>query len=134
MKEVIIEQIANFVQMDPEQTVKLCDQWFESDYNSIARALKDRKDLAFAFLSTVLKQNEERIVFECENSGPVAGYRPSQKFIDLLLHFVEILCHKKYRAKIVEYVSRSYFPIDESLKICLEKGALEASAVLHKRN
>lgn len=55
-------------------------------------------------------------------------------YIDLLLSFVEILCLKKYRSKIVDYVSRSYFPIDESLRICEEKGALEASAVLYKRN
>ena len=47
---------------------------------------------------------------------------------------MEILCHKKYRNLIVDFVSRSYFPIDESLKICEEKGALEASAVLCKRN
>ena len=79
----------------------------------------------------MLAQNEERIISECEDSGQ---NRPSQKFIDLMLHFVEILCHKKYRGKIVEFVSRNYFPIDESLKICEEKGALEASAVLCKRN
>lgn len=64
----------------------------------------------------------------------MTGYRPSQMYIDLLLSFVEILCLKKYRSKIVDYVSRSYFPIDESLRICEEKGALEASAVLYKRN
>ena len=47
---------------------------------------------------------------------------------------MEILCSKKYKSKIVDFVSRSYFPIDESLKICEEKGADEASAVLYKRN
>lgn len=31
-------------------------------------------------------------------------------------------------------MSRSYFPIQESLKICLEKNAREASAVLYRRN
>ena len=44
--------------MDPVQTVKLCDQWFESDYNSIARELKEQKDLSYNFLTTVLSQNE----------------------------------------------------------------------------
>ena len=116
------------------QTVKLCDQWFDSDYNSLAKELKDQKDLAFNFLHTVLQKNEQHIINECENSGTMTGYRPSQKYIDLLLHFVDILCSKKYRSKIVDFVSRSYFPIDESLKICEEKGAMEASAVLYKRN
>ena len=55
MKELIQLHIADFVQMDPEQTVKLCDQWFDSDYNSIARALKDQKDLSYNFLNTVLQ-------------------------------------------------------------------------------
>ena len=64
----------------------------------------------------------------------MTGYKPSQKYIELLLHFVEILCHKKYKSKIVEFVSRSYFPIDESLQICEQKKALEASAVLYRRN
>ena len=100
----------------------------------MANSLKDQKDLAFNFLNTVLQQNEHKIINECENSGTITGYRPSHKFIELLLHFVEILCHKKYRSKIVEFVSRSYFPIDESLKICEEKDAKEASAVLYKRN
>ena len=64
----------------------------------------------------------------------MTGYRPSKKYVDLILIFVETLCHKRYRSKIVEYVSRQYFPIEESLKICEAKGALEASAVLYKRN
>ena len=62
------------------------------------------------------------------------GYRPSEKFNELLLIFVDILCQKRHRNKIVDFVSRSYFPINESLKICEEKGALEASAVLYKRS
>ena len=52
------------------------------------------------------------------------------KFIPILLIFVELLCEKKFRPKIVEFVSRNYFPVDQCLKICEEKGALEASAVL----
>ena len=57
----------------------------------------------------------------------------SKKYSDLLLHFVEILCEKKFKNQIVEFVGRNYFPIDESLVICESKGALEASAVLYKR-
>ena len=72
---------------------------------------------------------------EYDNSVISSAMRigPSIKFSNLLLHFVEILCERKFRTKIVEYVSRSYFPIEECLKICEEKGALEASAVLYKR-
>ena len=41
MKELIKEKIGDFVQMDPKQAVILCDQWFDSDYNTIASLLKD---------------------------------------------------------------------------------------------
>ena len=41
MKELIQQHIADFVQMDPVQSVKICDQWFDSDYNLIARELKE---------------------------------------------------------------------------------------------
>ena len=57
----------------------------------------------------------------------------SKKFSDLLLQFVEILCEKKYKNHLVDFVGRNYFPIDESLAICESKHALEASAVLYKR-
>ena len=135
MKELIFKQIADFVLMDPVQAVKLCDMWFEGDYESIAKALKGQKELCFNFLNTVITQNEEKIVEEYEDSVISSAIRigPGAKFANLLLHFVEILCEKKFRSKIVEYVSKSYFPIQESLNICNEKGALEASAVLYKR-
>ena len=58
MKDLIFDHISDFVDMDPVQTVKLCDQWFDGDYNSVARALKEQKDLSFSFLNTVLQQNE----------------------------------------------------------------------------
>ena len=38
-----------------------------------------------------------------------------QKWTKLLLRLVELLCEKKFRARITEYVSREYFPIDETL-------------------
>ena len=134
MKELIFTHSSDFVSMDPLQTVKLCDQWFNSDYSKVARALKDTKELCYSFATTVLEQKEQEIIYECEHSDAVTGYRPSKKYVDLILIFVETLCHKRYRSKIVEYVSRQYFPIEESLKICEAKGALEASAILYKRN
>ena len=97
-------------------------------------SLKDQKDHAFNFLSTVLALNEEKIIHECENSKSITVYRPSQKYLELLLKFVEVLCHRKFRSKIVNFVSRNYFPIEESLKICEETKAHEACAVLYKRS
>jgi len=55
MKELINQNIGDFVGMDPEQAVKICDQWFDKDYMRVAEELKDRKELAFSFLSTVLQ-------------------------------------------------------------------------------
>ena len=41
MKELILEHIADFAEMDTALTVKICEQWFEKDYNTVASALKD---------------------------------------------------------------------------------------------
>jgi hypothetical protein len=68
MKALIIENIADFVQMDPEQTVKLCQDWFNSDYEKMARALSDQKNLAFNFLNTVISVNQALIIQGYNNS------------------------------------------------------------------
>lgn len=71
--------------MDADQSLKLCEQWLDADYNKVAKALKDQKDLAFNFISRVIAQNEEQIILECEQSSVYSGYRPSEKFLDLIL-------------------------------------------------
>jgi len=53
-----------------------------------------------------------------------------------LLRLVEILAERRVKNSskiIVDFVSRNYFPIEESLVICEKKGAIEASAVLYRR-
>ena len=68
MKELIMQNMVDFVQMDPPKTIKICQNWFESDYLRIADALKEHKDLAFNFLNTVLEQNEPAIIEEHNTS------------------------------------------------------------------
>jgi len=67
----------------------------------------------------------------------MSGYRLQSSiyndYKDLILKFVNILCEKKFRGKLVDYVKKKYFPIQECLKICEEKKMLEAQAVLTKR-
>ena len=51
--------------MDPVQTVKLCEDWLESDYEKIARALlEQKKALAFSFINTVIKIHEASIIHD----------------------------------------------------------------------
>ena len=50
--------------MDPVLTVKVCDQWFEGDYLSLAKELKSEKDLLFNFLETIISANEDSILKE----------------------------------------------------------------------
>lgn len=71
--------VGDFVEMDAERSVKLCEQWLAKDYNKVAKALKDQnlKEQAFNFMSTVIAQNEERIIQECEKAGAATGYKPS---------------------------------------------------------
>lgn len=64
------------------------------------------------------------------------AHQISEKFSGVLLRLVELLAEKRVKNHsklIVDFVSRNYFPIDECLKICEKKGAIEASAVLYRR-
>jgi len=54
MKELILQNIGDFVSMDPIQTVKLCDLWFDRDYLQIVDSLKDHKEIAYSFLNAAL--------------------------------------------------------------------------------
>ena len=67
MKELLTKNIAEFISMDVEQTVKLCDHWFDQDYIGIIDSLTDQNDLAFNFLNTVLNLKEADIILEYEN-------------------------------------------------------------------
>ena len=35
----------DFATMDPEKTLKLCDEWFDQNYMLIAEELKENKDI-----------------------------------------------------------------------------------------
>lgn len=135
MKELLTTNIADFVSMDPQETVSLCDQWFDRDYIAIADSLQTREQstLAFSFLNTVLVKHEAEILAEHEN---FFNYNQaiSEKTKQLLLRVVEILSDKKVKNfDVVDYVTRSYFPVEECLLICERNGAIEACAVLYRR-
>jgi len=40
MKELVLKNMGSFIEMDPASTVKLCDQWFDCDYNCIVQAIE----------------------------------------------------------------------------------------------
>ena len=54
MRDLIFKHIAVFVEMSPAQTVKITDQWFDRDYEKIAKEIAGEKTLAFNYLNTVL--------------------------------------------------------------------------------
>lgn len=64
----------------------------------VAEELKDHKELAFSFLSTVLLQHESEIMKEYEASvmaNSTESISPSNR--DLLLRLIEILCDRKLK-------------------------------------
>ena len=83
--------------MDPIQTVKLCDLWFDRDYFSIVEELKDHKELAYSFLHAVLQQNEPQIIQEYNNAIMQNNLAQaiSAKHKTLVLRYVDILCDRK---------------------------------------
>jgi hypothetical protein len=67
MKELIGKNIADFIKMNPEATVRLCDQWFHRNHMIVAKELTEHSDLELKFLATVLQIHEPDIVAEHEN-------------------------------------------------------------------
>jgi hypothetical protein len=61
---------------------------------SVAEELKDHKELAFSFLSAVLKQNELEIIKEYDASV-TSNETISQSSKNLLLRLIETLCDCK---------------------------------------
>lgn len=51
----------------------------------------------------------------------ISGGRLSSKlyneYKELMLRFIQVLCEKKYRIKLAEYVKKKYYPADECLSI-----------------
>lgn len=92
-------------------------------------------ELCFSFINKVLDLKQQTITEEYMQTV-VRGANdvgPSDKYKKLIVKLVEILCEKKYRKLAMEYVQRDYFPIDECLEICEQKGVLDACAALYKR-
>lgn len=58
---------------------------------------------------------------------------PSVKYTKLILKLVRILCEKKFRKYALDYMQKDYFPIDECLEICEDKGVQDACAILYRR-
>lgn len=132
MTGMVADNTADFVKMDAAETVNLCDRWFDHDYMMVANRLTSHKNLAFKFLRTVMEKHEPAIEAEYNQFNQV-----SPKYQAVLLRLLEILVSYKKESKtvqLVDLVSRNYFPIEESLRICEKHPhAKEACAVLYRR-
>lgn len=64
MKQLILSNISQFVEMDPSQTNKLAELWFDRDHIAIVDALKDMNELIFRYISALLQEREQQIINE----------------------------------------------------------------------
>jgi hypothetical protein len=64
MKDLIMNNLIDFATMDSLKTVKLCEQWFDSNYMLVAEELKEHKEVTYQFLSAVLSSCEHKIFKE----------------------------------------------------------------------
>jgi len=90
-------------------------------------------ELCFRFIDTVLNQKHNAIMEDLAKSQTtgVTLNSSEDKYKDLILKLVEILCEKKYKSKAMEYMRRDYFPIEQCLEICEKKRVPDACAVLY---
>ena len=87
------------------------------DHIGIVDALKDRHDTIYRYLSQLISDRED--VIQKEYQTVVMGERGSRvytEYKELMVRFVRTLCEKKHKGKLCEYVSKKYFPIEESLQ------------------
>ena len=80
--------------------------------------MHENHDLAFKYLSTLLADKEPEIEKEYNSlmiSGGKLSSRLYNEYNHLILRFVRVLCEKKYRSKLAEYVKKKYYPVDECL-------------------
>lgn len=152
LQQLILKNIGSFIDMDPQKTVQLCDQWFERNYSQMVESIYNYTpsrtrayELAFRFINTVLEMHEKSIIEEYRiqtfytaadelNSAAASMRAESQnKFKKLIIDLTKILCKPKYSKFAMEYMKRDYFPIEECLQICEEKGIMDACAILYRR-
>ena len=144
MQDLILKNMSSFIEMDPKQTVELCDQWFEGNYFKMVEAIDNHtnstslaNEMQFKFITTVIELKQATII-EQYHQSMITGFDentigPKKEYKNLIIKLVDILCEKKYRKIAKDYVIRDYFPINESLAICEKKGVKDACAILYKR-
>ena len=133
MKELLCKNMIDFVLMDAVKTVKLVDFWFSEDYLKIADQLKSSNEATFSFFQAVLTEKSD-----CVYTDSAAMMRSSiqSQYKQVLIMMIELLAANKVKhatRHLVDYVSRDYCPLDESLKICEKRNQTEACAVLYRR-
>lgn len=122
----------DFVQMDAVKTVKLVDFWFGEDYILIAEQLKSSNEATFSFFQAVLTEKSDCVYTD----SAVVGSSTQSQYKQVLIRMIELLAANKVKhatRHLVDYVSRDYCPLDESLKICEKRNQTEACAVLYRR-
>ena len=138
MKELISKNILDFATMDSMKTVKLCEEWFDENYVQVAEEMREHKDVSYNFFNAVLISCEDKITKEYNNAVMMnsQAHQISDKYKSVLLRLVELLAEKRVKNHgklIVDLVSRNYMPIEECLKVCEKRNAIEASAILYRR-
>jgi len=118
--------------------VRLVDYWFDRDYLQIAELLKGTRQTAFEFLAALLQENQESIMADYSTSILQNKTTITNRYKHVLLRLCELLAEDKVLRNtkglsLEELVSREYFPIDESIRICEKYQREEALAVLYKR-
>lgn len=82
--------------------------------------------------ATIMEEYKQSTFAQIAGDGRSSA--PQQnRFKDLIIELTRIVCKKQYRKNAMEYVQREYFPIEDCLQICEEKGVIDACAVLYKR-
>lgn len=74
LKNLIMSNIAQFVEMDSTSTIKLAEIWLDRDHQFIINRLGSNDDLIFKYLSVLFEMKESEIEAEY-NQLMITGFR-----------------------------------------------------------
>jgi hypothetical protein len=96
--------------------------------------LQGYREVQFGYVSNLLAQNEERVARCIDDSLLDSEKAPeAARYLKYLTTHVRGLCQFNPDA-VPKYVAKSFYPVQDCLKVCQEEGNLQGVAVLLKRS
>jgi len=109
------------VKIDVDKTIVLVDRWFEDKQDKFIEDLAAFPKMQLDYLQRLLLSKEDTVEkLITELSLNKTREQEAQRYKSLVVLHVKLLCHFD-KARVEEFVDKSYYPIEDCLRICQEE-------------